>query len=491
MRICFLQSRDAADGPFSHGVDPPVKPEDVAEGHDVTSVILNKATATSTLMALINQKPSFDIFVNLCDGSWDEDRAGIEVVQLLERLNIPFTGANAKFYDPTREEMKKVAISYGCSTPAWAMIRSMADVHRTDQLVYPLIVKHPNSYGSIGLTPASRVVDKTSLLTQLQIMLDTYGGAMVEEFIEGREFTVLVAQGSGPGGPPVSYIPVECSFPPGESFKHFNLKWIDYEGMVWKPVEDPDLDARLRDMACKVFAGLNGVGFGRIDVRSDVAGSCLQFLEINPNCGIFYPKGQYGSADIILDLDPTTSQKLFLEHLIDCALKDHERRQPLYESVYRKDKGFGLFALRNFAEGDVVQVNEEKPTVMVSAQHVKKNFRGSLLDDFNRYAWPMGTDAFVTWSSEPNEWKPINHSCDPNTWLDGGLNTVARRGILRGEELTIDYATFCVNSAPFDCFCGSPICRGRITGDDWSTPALLERYNGHFSVYVQSLHAQR
>ncbi len=28
------------------------------------------------------------------------------------------------------------------------------------------------------------------------------------------------------------------------------------------------------------------------------------FLEINPNCGIFYPEGAYGSADVILSLDP-------------------------------------------------------------------------------------------------------------------------------------------------------------------------------------------
>ena len=66
---------------------------------------------------------------------------------------------------------------------------------------------------------------------------------------------------------------------------------------------------------------------------------------------------------------------------------------------------------------------------------------------------------------EPEKWEPINHSCDPNTWLEG-LNTFARysvyllywykstntdsegparRRIARGEELTIDYATFCVN----------------------------------------------
>jgi hypothetical protein len=41
------------------------------------------------------------------------------VVQLLEKLNVPYTGANAVFYDPSRLEMKKVALSKGFKTPAW------------------------------------------------------------------------------------------------------------------------------------------------------------------------------------------------------------------------------------------------------------------------------------------------------------------------------------------------------------------------------------
>jgi hypothetical protein len=52
--------------------------------------------------------------------------------------------------------------------------------------------------------------------------------------------------------------------------------------------------------ASKVFRGLKGRGFGRLDVRSDPAGAKLQLLEINPNCGIFYPTPEGCSADEIL-----------------------------------------------------------------------------------------------------------------------------------------------------------------------------------------------
>ena len=40
-----------------------------------------------------------------------------------------------------------------------------------------------------------------------------------------------------------------------------DLKWHDFDGLAWVPVEDADLDARLRDMACKVFTGLKGRGY--------------------------------------------------------------------------------------------------------------------------------------------------------------------------------------------------------------------------------------
>jgi len=74
-------------------------------------------------------------------------------------------------------------------------------------------------------------------------------------------------------------------FPAGEDFKHFDLKWHDYDGIAWLPVADKELDARLQDMARKVFTGLKGRGFGRLDVRSDPAGARLQLLEAGPYSG--------------------------------------------------------------------------------------------------------------------------------------------------------------------------------------------------------------
>jgi S-adenosylmethionine decarboxylase len=37
----------------------------------------------------------------------------------------------------------------------------------------------------------------------------------------------------------------------------------------------------------------------------------------------------------------------------------------------------------------------------------------------------------------------------------------------------------------FDCTCGAPGCRRRVTGSDWQRPELQARYAGHFSPYLE------
>ena len=56
----------------------------------------------------------------------------------------------------------------------------------------------------------------------------------------------------------------------------------------------------------------------------------------------------------------------------------------------------------------------------------------------------------------------INHSCDPNVGFRGQVVYVALRDISAGEELCHDYA--------LDCHCGSPLCRGKVSGEDWKIP---------------------
>ncbi len=80
----------------------------------------------------------------------------------------------------------------------------------------------------------------------------------------------------------------------------------------------------------------------------------------------------------------------------------------------------------------------------------------------------------------------LNHSCEPNVGVRGQVTFVALRPIEPDEELTIDYAM--IDGDPeerMDCSCGTPSCRGVITGDDWRRPELQRRYRGRFSRYLE------
>lgn len=486
MKTCILDDAYESSASPLRNYDLTVDPTPFLVGHDCTTVPLIKQTAVQTVIELSQQ--GYDLFFNLCDGAWDDDRPGIEVVQTLERLGLPFTGATSEFYEPSREAMKRVCAAYGIGTPGYVIADDDADVERAaGTLRFPLIVKHPSSYSSIDMTRASRVEGADALREQARRMIGKYGAALIEEFIAGREFTVLVAENPDDPTSPITFTPVEFLFPEGETFKHFDLKWKDYHGMTDVPVADAELDARLRAISADFFVGLRGASFGRCDIRMDAAGE-LYMLEINPNCGVYYPPSDGGSADFALLHDPR-GHLGFTELLVRSALARHARRARGWEVRSTRAGDYGVFATRHLEAGDTVIRYEEEPHVLVSRSHVEAHWDARRKDWFRRYAWPLTDELFVIWEDDPEAWKPINHGCDPNAWLSG-LDLVARRPIARGEEITVDYATFCNEAMPaFDCACGAADCRGTVRGDDYLQP-FLDRYDGHLSDYVRSRRAQ-
>lgn len=323
MKICILNpSYEDSDSP-TQDVDGVCDPSPYLAGHQCETYWLKKPDAVQQVEALAGQ--GFDVFINLCDGARDENRPGIEVVQALERLGAAFTGATSAFYEPTRMQMKQVCREQGIRAPRGVLAEDQAGVRQAaDSLRFPLIVKHPNSYASIGLTPASRVTTSQALQRQAGQMLAAFGGTLIEEFIEGREYTVLVAENPQDELEPVAYTPVEFRFPPGETFKHFNLKWVDFRGMTCVPCQDPALASRLKEASKKLFLGLGGSSYARCDIRVDWEGE-IYVLEINPNCGVFYTTDEAGGADSCLSFDPA-GHTGFAELIVRAALARSQRR---------------------------------------------------------------------------------------------------------------------------------------------------------------------
>ena len=321
MRICLLTNQDLLAEPFPSG-DWPCDPRPFCPDAQWEVEYLRPGTSVEQVERRIRE--GFDLFFNLCDGAADQNTPGIEVVRTLEAHGVAFTGATSEFYEPSREAMKRACRAEGIDTPAYVLARCDADVERAaEQLRFPLFVKHYSSYSSVDLSRRSRVASPAGLRQQARKIMRRHGAALIEEFIEGTECTVLVAENPDDPARPKTYPPLQYRFPAGESFKHSAMKWVDYRKMVVSPVGDPLLEARLRDVSARFFVALKGASFGRCDVRVDRAGTPFM-LEINPNCGVYYLPADAGSADLCLAHDPE-GHAGFTRQLIRAALCPHQR----------------------------------------------------------------------------------------------------------------------------------------------------------------------
>ncbi len=324
MRICLLTNQDLLSGkPLPDG-DWPCDPRPYYPEAEWDVECLKKATSVEQTKRRIAE--GFDLYFNLCDGAADQlDVPGIEVVHTLEAAGVPFTGSTSEFYEPTREEMKEACRKEGIASPAYVFARTTEDVERAArELRFPMIVKHYSSYSSVDLSKRSRVMSPAGLAQQARKIIRKHGAALIEEFIEGDECTVLVAEDPDDPLHPRTYVPLRYRFPEGETFKHEKIKWVDYNKMMAQPVDDPALDARLRDVSARFFTALRGASFGRCDIRVDREGTPFM-LEINANCGVFYPDSDPGSADLILAHDPEKHVG-FTRLLIRAAFARHARR---------------------------------------------------------------------------------------------------------------------------------------------------------------------
>jgi D-alanine-D-alanine ligase len=470
MKVCVLQPDYSTSAVDYRHYDPPRDLAPLLPGHHVDHVFLNKLTTHRQLREL--KAKGYDIFVNLCEGYLDWDVPSVDVIDALTRLGLPYTGPTALLYDPSKPLMKYVAHTAGVATPAHAVVRPQDDAATATQaLRYPLFVKPAHAGDSLGVDEASLVTDPATLATKVAATVAEFGEALIEEYVDGREYTVLVLGALEPGHPAIALAPVEYHFPAGPRFKTYAHKTSDQHADANRRVDDDALATALRDAAVAIFASFGGVGYARLDFRVDATGTPY-FLEINFTCSVFYAPGSQGSADHILALDGM-GQSGFLRHIIAEGLARHRRVTPPFR-MGKAVAGYGIFATRAIAEGEVVFTGEGRAQRIVTARHAATWSEADQLT-FRRYAYPLSDEVFILWDNDPAAWAPQNHSCEPNTCFEG-LDVVAARRIAKGEELTLDYATFMNEMGePFDCHCGSGACRGRVVGTPGNTLTAREK----------------
>ena len=461
MKVCVLQPDYSSSTVDYRHYDPPRDLCPLLPGHTVHHVMLDKRTTHAQLKRLSGD--DYDIFVNLCEGYLDWDVPSIDVIDSLERLGLPYTGPTLALYDPSKSLMKYVAHTAGVRTPSHLLVpRGHTGSLSTHGLRYPLFVKPAHAGDSLGIDEHSLVLDESALNRQVDSTLRIHGDALVEEYVDGREFTVLVMAGVEPGDDATALAPVEYLFPTGTAYKTYALKTSELHPAANIAVTDHALAHRLREAARHVFRAFDGVGYARMDFRLDAHGA-LFFLEVNFTCSVFYPPGSEGSADHILALDGL-GQSGFASHIIAEGIARHRRAQKPWEMRGNSIAGYGIFATKDLADGDVVFRGEGRPHRIVTAREVSTRWTAAEQRTFRQYAYPLSDELYALWDNDPTAWAPQNHSCEANTAFVG-LNVVASRRIVAGEELTLDYAGFMNEQGEsFACCCGTAQCRGTVSG---------------------------
>ena len=214
MKICVLQvSYERSEMLRQHAhYDPPRDLSHLAPEWTFTHLFLDKATVYAQLKDA--KKHNHDVYVNLCEGHMGWDVPSVDVIHALEALDLPYTGPTAALYEPRKDALKLGARYAGVRSPRFAAVSGIGEVARAIRnLRYPLFVKPNGSGDSWGIDAASFCHDAMAVAAKVGELLPQHDSVLIEEFLDGREFSVLVA--ADPANPklPRAYPPVEFRFP--------------------------------------------------------------------------------------------------------------------------------------------------------------------------------------------------------------------------------------------------------------------------------------
>jgi D-alanine-D-alanine ligase len=171
----------------------------------------------------------------------------------------------------------------------------------------PLFVKPLRADASIGINGKSLVHNAREMMDQVNEIHDKVkDSALVEEYIEGREFYVGVLGNEEL----TAFPPIELDFsglPEGKPrFLDRKAKWVEnskeYQGTK-SVVADlpPELAARLKDVSMKAYRALRVRDYGRVDLRLTAANS-VYVIEVNASCYL-ETSGEFATAADAAGLD--------------------------------------------------------------------------------------------------------------------------------------------------------------------------------------------
>jgi D-alanine-D-alanine ligase len=257
-------------------------------GHNVV-----RLNADQHLPAALTHTP-LDIVFNIATGIYGDTRQA-NVPAMLEYLRIPHTGSGvlAETLTHHKHVMKTLLQAHDVPTPAFQFSRRGNEPLKRS-LRFPLIAKLPSEGGSLGLDRDSVVDNRADLRRRMALLLEKYEqGVLVEEYVDGREFTVSVLGNSPPYALPVVERvfsgdcrimldePEETTLKELERLSGQTYDYIPVQIVSEAPAElPPDVTARIQRVSLAAYRVLHCQDWARIDLRMDARGE-LYVIDVN------------------------------------------------------------------------------------------------------------------------------------------------------------------------------------------------------------------
>ena len=257
-------------------------------GHDVT--ILPLARDLFSFQRKLRRLCP-DVVFNLYDDVIHGAHYETCLAAVVRTMGFPMTGSGALALDLTRYKFMSASLIAGAGIPIpphKVILESGRAVFK-NKWHFPIIVQPSQEHAGVGLDRKSVVDSKKALRLKVMEILRTYKQpALAQRFLPGREFNVGIIGGNRLRVLPlaeVDYSRLPSEIPPIMSYA---AKWlensIEYQntGVICPAVVEPELAARISDVALQAFRAVGGRGYGRVDIRLDEFNvPCV--LEVNCN----------------------------------------------------------------------------------------------------------------------------------------------------------------------------------------------------------------
>jgi len=244
-----------------------------AAGHKV-SVLGIHGDVKKLLAGLQRRKP--DLVFNLMEMFGQNVFGDVAVVGLLDLLGLPYTGGGpGEIYLQQDKGLTKKLLAFdSIAYPDFAVFSKNADLETGGKLRMPLFVKPLRTDASIGIDGSKALVHSATDMMKRVVAIHekVNDSALVEEYIEGREFYVGVLGNQEP----VAFPPIEMDFSGLRDGQPHVLdskaKWSEnsseYKGTQSVLADVPDeLRARLQKVSLDAYRALRVRDYGRIDLR--------------------------------------------------------------------------------------------------------------------------------------------------------------------------------------------------------------------------------